>query len=1165
MKTAIRNSNWETKMDLTVFDEFQGDLAAECAAISRALRSQDKHVAASKMMVEQLSATSEQQAVQALCQDILAYCTQLEATGSLALLTRALQTRLSVVDRARDFGLVGLAQQAQTTTMAKLQDLSKASGMDWPTFAPKLSVLHTLQQLRSTSPPETLETLANELIGQQSYALATMILTVCITSAFGKANRLADQDSARKLRGLLSGFMELHRHTTRTVYFEAEALVQLLALTNLKMKTYEDTLDEVSSFKLRAPHFDVPTILERFYSAAINAAREIDRGDLVAKYEDAHGSAFAVCPMQQVPTEISQVIIKTQKEAKDQSEWGRNALLITLLWAEEEYKLGVLSEDDWMAMFGFYTPKRPPPQLNPTFESFLACVRRDGHTWSFYDSYLEGHHDEWVARFGKLREWLQRGSPRLPKESRLLVLKTIATAWGFKQRLGRMSGADQGPDDMYEDASLLTELGVADESAPPSMVGLPFQIQRKADGLLRNITNVEESDQAINDCEDVFQEYFKRQNRLGMHTALTRQANLLWDKFAKFHATGPDEALGALLRAERVYDDVRRDRSIPSAHHHSVAGKIQQLGKFDAAGMYHTAIFWNRIAWNFHRRSLWNTQAAVEAERNNISAVGALMARINEQDTTWKLSYSQFVSWTQKSKSRAIMDLLGIDAPIPADLLRQCEEAPSANALVEREEQLTRGLDKSEFPRVLEIREELNSLRTKMREEPGLKEIMSIRDGDTVTLGQISDALNDLPDGIILVDFIYVDFDKPLRAICYRKGLTYFPTLMWDVSWDTLTPWLENLKPLPSNTLRCPRCERPSIDPLRSRLDCAQCSTAALAELSPILSPLFKVDQGGFNQSQSPVIRKGDTIIFCPTGIMHRLPLHAIPIDHVPVIEKHPVVYCPSLTVLIHCLQTVKVSQQQSPTKRFVLNPMPAYWDEAEEEPVKSTPVVRDIATNLGAKYTHGWNLDKQSVTTSLQDVALFHYHGHVDFKKGAAMKSCIRLGETTDIDSDSANNHQLTAEDLFECSLSKPALATIVACQSGVADVSAADDVLGLPMALYYAGATATVGSLWKLQDEDGAAWGRAFYDDLAGQGEGLAKLAVEGEEDAGFGGMNGLVNFAVATQKSVQRLRFDDSGVERTPYHWAGYVLSGSWLFPASRVCNGSSLPAEGENTSG
>src|SRR4051794_39807886 len=47
----------------------------------------------------------------------------------------------------------------------------------------------------------------------------------------------------------------------------------------------------------------------------------------------------------------------------------------------------------------------------------------------------------------------------------------------------------------------------------------------------------------------------------------------------------------------------------------------------------------------------------------------------------------------------------------------------------------------------------------------------------------------------------------------------------------------------------------------------------------------------------------------------------------------------------------------------------------------------------------------------------------------------------------------------------------------SGVTAISATDDVLGLPTALFYVGTSAVVSTLWPLDDVNGAAFATEFY----------------------------------------------------------------------------------------
>jgi hypothetical protein len=56
-----------------------------------------------------------------------------------------------------------------------------------------------------------------------------------------------------------------------------------------------------------------------------------------------------------------------------------------------------------------------------------------------------------------------------------------------------------------------------------------------------------------------------------------------------------------------------------------------------------------------------------------------------------------------------------------------------------------------------------------------------------------------------------------------------------------------------------------------------------LEKLSPLLISLF-------NTSSKEGIRNGETVILCPTQIFNHVPIHAIPVDGKPLIERNPVV-----------------------------------------------------------------------------------------------------------------------------------------------------------------------------------------------------------------------------------------------------------------------------------
>jgi hypothetical protein len=282
--------------------------------------------------------------------------------------------------------------------------------------------------------------------------------------------------------------------------------------------------------------------------------------------------------------EIGQVITRIQKDANNVLDWGKNAVQIALMWAIEEYQNDAMSQLDWEEMFGFYALNQPERQTSPSFPSFLDCVKREHRRLS--SSFFDASREDWTARSNKLRGWLESGVPR---DSRLQVLASITKAWGFKQRIDFMkqphTDAEKAAFMTHVMADILLEKEIQSLGQAPSMVGLPVSVAIKDENVFRIIGQIksgsspgdQELDQAIDDSEETYQEYQKRQNYLGMFTSLMRQAEFLWNKFMLFKTVTPEDAIAVISRAEKVYDDVRRKRSVPLAHHYSIAGKMQQL------------------------------------------------------------------------------------------------------------------------------------------------------------------------------------------------------------------------------------------------------------------------------------------------------------------------------------------------------------------------------------------------------------------------------------------------------------------------------------------------------------------------------------------------------------------------------------------------------------
>lgn len=1206
MYRGLSDSNWVESSEVTTFSSSAGSLYTENTALALAMQQRGNLPTAARFRVDQINA-ADHIVLPKLCDELAAFCEKLDESDSPPLIYRAAYTRWTLA-RCCPKSHADLAQRCRQAVVSQLQKLAslKKPPIDWQAYAPKISAKMHIEGfdpqslIHSAPSPEHLQNVADQALSRGDAMTAMAAMESAFHLLANTANQLADQQSSRRLVEELSQLLDLHRQTTKSLFLEAKVLMQLLLLVDLRGKAYESILDEVAQFQTRAPIFNVPLLLERLYDLARLAAGETGRIDLLNKYKGLHAEAVGDMAgrLDQSPLQNSAVLIRIKENAKDHADWGRHAVEITLLWAADEVRLGEMSEGEWKVLFGFYHPIKQP--RSPTFLDFLSRVQAESRNFS--KTYFEASRDEWYARLEGMNAWLSKEGSHIPRDSRNTVLDMIAKAWLFKQRKDWIQKIHTGEENAAfaeqrsADEDLASRLGSLTISQSPSMVGLPASLAVKEESVFRVILQVMTDnkdrvmpniiDNAIQDSNDVAAEYEKRQNYLGMFNIFRRQGELFYQKHMRdptHSVTTLDNALASLLRAAQVFDEVRRSRSVPLSQRYSIAAKMQQLRKFDASGVYAKGIAWNRRAWNIKYHLYGQLETQPMPSNEDPAAREQREARIRDLRLEFENSYASFLLWIQRSKGRALLDLLSVDTPIPRDLLDRVNEDHSAKSLIESEQKLVQQLDESPFTEKIRLRRELDEKRAQMRVNPLLAEIMRIRDGDTITPYEINDILGELTENVILVDFFYVDFDKPLRAVCYRKGLTYFPALMTDVDMDAIATWTKYI-------------EHPDEKPLSN----AAAGKEALAQLTSLLLPMFKVGKGSPNRGLGPVIRPNDTIVFCPTGPLHLLPLHAIPIDGVPIIETHPVVYCPNLSVFRHCFRSLRDAampiQNKDHPKRLVLNTMPSHWPkntpDSAPDPVTSISTSSRLSNSLHAEFRQGCKYTKDEIKSLLPGTALFHYHGHVFYKAKDAMQSSLILDgkdpeapkyDTKDTSRTQAeaqskngrprNSSRLTAEDIFDCPLAKGgALATLIGCRSGGADVSAADDVLGLPMAFFYANATAVVSSLWELSDEDGAKWAEEFYGELVAEQQrneshggkvtyiDTNKMEIKSNVDTENVGVSSSIeqnetkpdflNLAKAMQTAVRKLRFDEHGVERAPYHWAGYVLSGYWMFPRTIV---------------
>ena len=77
----------------------------------------------------------------------------------------------------------------------------------------------------------------------------------------------------------------------------------------------------------------------------------------------------------------------------------------------------------------------------------------------------------------------------------------------------------------------------------------------------------------------------------------------------------------------------------------------------------------------------------------------------------------------------------------------------------------------------------------------------------------------------------------------------------------------------------------------------------------------------------------------------------------------------------------------------------------------------------------------------------------------------------------DSQDDGKLTAAEIFGLTLKKARLVVLSACETGQAEATHANEIVGMVRALLYAGADTLVLSSWNVESASTALWMKTFY----------------------------------------------------------------------------------------
>lgn len=471
--------------------------------------------------------------------------------------------------------------------------------------------------------------------------------------------------------------------------------------------------------------------------------------------------------------------------------------------------------------------------------------------------------------------------------------------------------------------------------------------------------------------------------------------------------------------------------------------------------------------------------------------------------------FTEAFGYVERAKSRVLAEQLAIKdlaapAGVPAELVGEERElAGSLRALQDPESRTNAAAGAFDLhARVEDAERQLREIRDRIRVSgAGGEEYVAMREAAPLDYAGVLDILasggfeigdNDASERtgrVVIVEYFVAD-EKTL-AFVGRADFDAPRLYEIDVSRDALHDWAEVFA---------------SIGP-RNYLDVWDLE-AWQREMGRLIEPVEECSE------------EGDVVWIVPHRELHRLPLHALKLRSRYLVERNPVFYTPSASVLRYSRAK---NPGRVPATALVLGdslPRTAPLDYAKDE-------AEAVATIFGTEAYLGDRATKRTFGQELRraggEIDVVHFTCHGRFEPEAPLASRIELASE---DGEDDQQPDLTVEDVLGMEL-KTTLVTLSACESGLSKIHAGEELVGLARAFLYAGTPALVVSLWSVDDESTGVLMEAFYRALTGSPAGSEPGAQAGKAQA-----------LQAAQQSVR-----DGGWFDHPFHWSSFVLVGDW----------------------
>jgi CHAT domain-containing protein len=471
----------------------------------------------------------------------------------------------------------------------------------------------------------------------------------------------------------------------------------------------------------------------------------------------------------------------------------------------------------------------------------------------------------------------------------------------------------------------------------------------------------------------------------------------------------------------------------------------------------------------------------------------------------------------QKYKNRLLAMAIGMSRPSPPGLVKKIlasnEVGPMYQEMLDLQKKMESAAEKDRF----HLRRQLDSHRERMKQYPPLRELINLREGTPIQLGDLEEITEGLNVPAVFVDWIYVPSmiggGSQLLLLTARAGET--PTV------DVLSTNIREAAAWADKYL----------------------ATPGPGEISELLhghsKETFNKVCGSLVAPLASRTKEDELLVLSPTDFFYRFPLHALTVGVEALIFRNPIVYAHSQTLMRAC----HLASQYAADSLGPLNPQFISGIGAADSEIfgKGRKSITDLAATFRTSPMIDGSASKFEFLKRAQDSRLLHIHTHCMWDSTNPLDHHFVFPSPptqaiSDISEEGGEHDRLTAREVFDLRIQQGVHINLIACSGGLTDVKVGDEVMGLVPAFLYSGAGSTVSTLWPIPDAAGASFSRGFFEAFLEQIKKLREKKGKANEKVMW------IDMAMAFRDAVMEL---DPEQNLPLLTWAGFVMHGFWMF--------------------